>query len=882
MEVTPAGDGGRTVVSHEESSSSSSSQEQSSRKVGNTEISESSSSFQSEAVSQTVEKSGSDSVSSSMMQSSVISTKEEAFESVVTSATEEVRDGSAGVNSLIRSFEENKVQNTANHAKREIETVGKETESNGTSKALELINKYIGETEKEETAKQEESAVESSEIEVKELTKEIQEMTKVEEAEETSEKTYVTRQTSTSSLEEAFVQRLQERHYKIAQELNQVCKAGEIDEETQPNDNIPEDESSQRDSKPIDLEKLFTPASDSGELTPSRNRKMYASSSFYSPIHPTVEDQVELARRISSSLCDISNKQSKGQSMYVNRMKRSVKWVHGGEEKSETQENTVTTNDDSSMPAFKIPNIGPKEMKLNSPTPKNPLKLVMNPHGQVQDINSLMKQGYTIQTPLSPEICFDLVRDLNTTKGKGAELFAKRRKKSEKWIVDENTVKQTVTTTPTGAGQYTKQTSITEKTYQSNQQREHQMQKIHEIKERFSQPRLKIVKSPWEAALETGSVDTAFQEVQPAFPEFKDPIPWTSKVSEPYTSEGRYDPVKISSLKNDLYMPNIPKGWNPNQSSQLTYGSVKYRTNTAEPKSGGPTASPFLSKTMQVNTNTSEQTQLGAKKFVSPGPASRVLESSQSVAKTEITKFTERVESQTTSGGEDAEKIQREIENIEREMQITELDQSAEVMYESLYSEAKSKPPSMVVGAKPLFSLANGKNVQLHEELQKKVPVKVVEEVQEHRQFKDLVEKFEGQARPAMKVKQMRGNFEMAAKVPRQAPGIVYVAECKADAKQFTKSEQSASGRMVATFSQRQQPTGSPASKPLPETKPQPPPVREQPTSYGPSSGRYWDYSTWNNYNTAPRGWKQDLDYYRPVTFTPSNKLVKGVHYTDF
>lgn len=58
---------------------------------------------------------------------------------------------------------------------------------------------------------------------------------------------------------------------------------------------------------------------------------MYASSSFYSPIHPTVEDQVELARRISSSLCDISNKQSKGQSMYVNRMKRSVKWVHGGE-----------------------------------------------------------------------------------------------------------------------------------------------------------------------------------------------------------------------------------------------------------------------------------------------------------------------------------------------------------------------------------------------------------------------------------------------------------------------------------------------------------------------------------------------------------------------
>lgn len=57
--------------------------------------------------------------------------------------------------------------------------------------------------------------------------------------------------------------------------------------------------------------------------------KLFASSSFYSPvIHPTVEDQVELARRISHSLSDISNHQSKGQSMYVNRKKRSVKWIH--------------------------------------------------------------------------------------------------------------------------------------------------------------------------------------------------------------------------------------------------------------------------------------------------------------------------------------------------------------------------------------------------------------------------------------------------------------------------------------------------------------------------------------------------------------------------
>lgn len=69
--------------------------------------------------------------------------------------------------------------------------------------------------------------------------------------------------------------------------------------------------------------------------------KLFASSSFYSPsLHPTVEDQVAMAQRISHSLSDISNHQSKGQSMYVNRKKRSVKWIHdnGGVEEQQYYE----------------------------------------------------------------------------------------------------------------------------------------------------------------------------------------------------------------------------------------------------------------------------------------------------------------------------------------------------------------------------------------------------------------------------------------------------------------------------------------------------------------------------------------------------------------
>lgn len=88
---------------------------------------------------------------------------------------------------------------------------------------------------------------------------------------------------------------------------------------------------------------------------------------------------------------------------------------------------------------------------------KDSLKLVMNPHGQIQDLNSLRKQGYSIESALSPDVCLEIVKDLNSPKGKGtpkcfffisiylsnnscltgAELFAKRRKRSEKWVVGE-------------------------------------------------------------------------------------------------------------------------------------------------------------------------------------------------------------------------------------------------------------------------------------------------------------------------------------------------------------------------------------------------------------------------------------------------------------
>lgn len=44
----------------------------------------------------------------------------------------------------------------------------------------------------------------------------------------------------------------------------------------------------------------------------------------------------------------------------------------------------------------------------------------MDPRGQVQDLESLRRQGYNVEASmLSPEICAEVVNALNAPKGKG-------------------------------------------------------------------------------------------------------------------------------------------------------------------------------------------------------------------------------------------------------------------------------------------------------------------------------------------------------------------------------------------------------------------------------------------------------------------------------
>ncbi|XP_041983976.1 uncharacterized protein LOC121736682 isoform X7 [Aricia agestis] len=156
--------------------------------------------------------------------------------------------------------------------------------------------------------------------------------------------------------------------------------------------------------KEVDLNKIFTPAPDAEEHIIKKDRKFektFASSAFYVPgVHPTVKEQMDLARSISKSLSDSSNNMSKGQSMYVNRKKRSVKWVHEG--RGRNTSNTCSTP--SPVANHDTPYRPPSSLRNQKTYPKPALKHTNLPKMEPFPLQppTISVQNVDIPVPIAP------------------------------------------------------------------------------------------------------------------------------------------------------------------------------------------------------------------------------------------------------------------------------------------------------------------------------------------------------------------------------------------------------------------------------------------------------------------------------------------------
>lgn len=157
------------------------------------------------------------------------------------------------------------------------------------------------------------------------------------------------------------------------------------------------------------------------------SEKTYTDSAFFNdPNHkyPTLEEQVQLARKVAMSVLAPVNANSKGHKMFMRAKERAWKYTTGG---SDNEETPVEMGDG-------LHNM-PKKIAFVPKLPEESTGERINAMSN-EELELMRLQGRkTTHTNVAPQVCFNLADDLKNMKGKGGKLFAKRQAKADSWTV---------------------------------------------------------------------------------------------------------------------------------------------------------------------------------------------------------------------------------------------------------------------------------------------------------------------------------------------------------------------------------------------------------------------------------------------------------------
>jgi hypothetical protein len=191
------------------------------------------------------------------------------------------------------------------------------------------------------------------------------------------------------------------------------------------------------------------------------NRKQFADSSFYNdPDHkyPTIDEQIQLARRVALSVFLPDNYNCRGHKMFLKCKARSDRWTTGVTEEELAAASLLAELDEkyykmepwNSKPFEPKPGSDAAQPTSSSAFAMFPKSVVFAPKFNSEmtedNFNALSfeeRERYrlltqkTRQSSASPQVCINFADNLRNSKDKGGQLFAKRQAKSESWGREE-------------------------------------------------------------------------------------------------------------------------------------------------------------------------------------------------------------------------------------------------------------------------------------------------------------------------------------------------------------------------------------------------------------------------------------------------------------